>query len=101
MVDFNKRLGGSKPSSKPVNPQEIYESADRASDTGPLRPAQISVLKEWFEERRTAKDLIIKMHTGQGKTLIGLLLLQSRLNETGETIRPSGMRGVSVVGGSS
>jgi replicative superfamily II helicase len=84
MVDFNKRLGGKKLSSKPINPQEIYDNADRASDTGPLRPAQISVLKEWFEERRTAKDLIIKMHTGQGKTLIGLLLLQSRLNETGE-----------------
>jgi len=28
------------------------------------------------------RDVIIKLHTGQGKTLIGLLLLQSRLHET-------------------
>ena len=84
MVDFNKQLGGSNPTAKLINPEEIYEGGDRASDTGPLRPAQISVLKEWFTKRRTLKDLIIKMHTGQGKTLIGLLILQSKLNETGE-----------------
>jgi replicative superfamily II helicase len=84
MVDFNKRLSGNKAVAKPIDPEEIYNSADRASDTGPLRPAQISVLKEWFAKRRTLKDLIIKMHTGQGETLIGLLILQSKLNETGE-----------------
>ncbi len=84
MVDFNKRLNGGKKAAKLVDPEKIYESADRASDTGPLRPAQISVLQEWFADRRTLKDLIIKMHTGQGKTLIGLLILQSKLNETGE-----------------
>src|SRR5258706_14817566 len=84
MVDFNKRLSGSKASAKPIDPEDIYGNADRASDTGPLRPAQISVLKEWFAERSKLKDVIIKMHTGQGKTLIGLLILQSKLNETGE-----------------
>lgn len=68
MVDFNRRVNGPKADAKPVVPAEIYEKSDRASDTGPLRPAQISVLDEWFEERRTTRDVIIKMHTGQGKT---------------------------------
>ncbi|MFQ7716561.1 MAG: DEAD/DEAH box helicase [Blautia sp.] len=35
---------------------------------------------EWYTKRRADKDLIIKLHTGEGKTLVGLLLLQSLLN---------------------
>lgn len=81
MVDFNKRLAGGKATAKPLIPAEIYEKADRESDTGPLRPSQLSVLDEWYTQRRTVRDVIIKMHTGQGKTLIGLLILQSKLNE--------------------
>lgn len=81
MVDFNKRLGSGSPNAKPMDPAEIYDRADRESDVGPLRPAQIAVLAAWFSERRSARDVIVKMHTGQGKTLIGLLILQSKLNE--------------------
>ena len=62
----------------------MFLQADRESDTGPLRPAQLAVLDEWFTKRRAARDVIIKMHTGQGKTLIGLLILQSKLNEQAE-----------------
>ena len=36
--------------------------------------------QEWYTKRRADKDLIIKLHTGEGKTLVGLLLLQSLLN---------------------
>ena len=59
----------------------IYDGLDRASDKGPLRPAQKAILAEWHEHRRDSKDVIVKMHTGQGKTLIGLLILQAKLNE--------------------
>ena len=79
MVDFKKKLKEGKVETK-TNPIEIYESLDRMSETGPLRPAQYSVLTDWFENRRNSKNLIIKLHTGQGKTLIGLLILQSKLN---------------------
>ncbi len=81
MVDFKKRLVGVNASAKPIVPAEIYEKADRESDTGPLRPAQLTVLDEWYTSRRTERDVIVKMHTGQGKTLIGLLILQSKMNE--------------------
>ncbi|MET0463054.1 MAG: DEAD/DEAH box helicase, partial [Chitinophagaceae bacterium] len=80
MVDFNKRRAG-KGSEKKTDPLEIYDSLDRKSETGPLRPAQAQILSDWYSQRRDDKDLIIKLHTGQGKTLIGLLILQSRLNE--------------------
>ena len=84
MVDLNKQLSGGGAGAKPIVPTEIYEKADRESDTGPLRPAQIAVLNEWHSKRRAERDVIIKMHTGQGKTLIGLLILQSKMNETEE-----------------
>jgi len=82
MVDFRKQLA--RPAAKePEDPVDIYERLDRASDKGPLRPAQRAVLEEWYSKRRRERDVILKLHTGQGKTLIGLLILQSKLNETG------------------
>src|SRR5262245_4610649 len=80
MVDFRKRLGKSS-GTKPIDPVELYGGLDRASDKGPLRPAQLAVLKEWHANRRNQKDTILKLHTGAGKTLLGLLMLQSKLNE--------------------
>lgn len=81
MVDFKKRLAGKKVE-KPVDPVKLYDTLDRAHDKGPLRPAQLAVLTEWFEHKRKTRDVIVKLHTGQGKTLVGLLLLQARLNDT-------------------
>jgi len=81
VIDFRKRLGDKKTVAKPLAPADLYETLDRASDKGPLRPAQKSVLDDWHQSRRNDRDVIIKMHTGQGKTLIGLLILQSKLNE--------------------
>lgn len=80
MVDFKKRLQNAAPA-RPVHPKEIYDRLDRASDKGPLRPAQESVLEDWDLHRRTSQDVIFKLHTGEGKTLMGLLALQSKLNE--------------------
>ena len=80
MVDFKKHLAN-RTTEKPVDPIEIYKSLDRKSDKGPLRPAQESVLGEWKNRSKNSRDVIVKLHTGQGKTLVGLLMLQSRLNE--------------------
>ncbi|ELW9234635.1 DEAD/DEAH box helicase [Proteus mirabilis] len=79
MVDFTKRLKN-KSLPKKINPIEIYDSLDRRSETGPLRPSQSLVLEEWFTKYKNRKNNIIKLHTGEGKTLIGLLLLLSKIN---------------------
>ncbi len=79
MVDFKKRLAGKK-AERPINPIKLYDTLDRAHDKGPLRPAQLSVLEDWFANHLGDRDVIVKLHTGQGKTLIGLLMLQAQLN---------------------
>lgn len=81
MVDFKKKLSKGELDKK-TNPIEIYETLDRRSIAGPLRIAQKSILENWFSNNITEKDLVIKLHTGEGKTLIGLLILQSKLNIT-------------------
>ncbi|ETT31667.1 hypothetical protein C161_26920 [Paenibacillus sp. FSL R5-192] len=80
MVDFGKRLT-SKKIEKKTNPIEIYEGLDRESDKGPLRPVQIKILNKWMKDYSEKKDIILKLHTGQGKTITGLLMLQSKLNQ--------------------
>ncbi|HFI0806628.1 TPA: DEAD/DEAH box helicase [Streptococcus suis] len=80
MIDFTKKLG-TKEVSKKINPIEIYDTLDRRSETGPLRPAQRSILEKWYQDSTDKRDLVIKLHTGEGKTLIGLLILQSKLNK--------------------
>lgn len=80
MVDFKKKLEGTT-KKNPINPIELYDTLDRAHDKGPLRPAQEAVLRDWFKKHQSSRDVIVKLHTGQGKTLIGLLMLQSRLND--------------------
>lgn len=79
MIDFKKKLSSGKVDRK-TDPQELYKTLDRKSVAGPLRPAQEYILNEWYKSHHEDKDLIIKLHTGEGKTLIGLLALQSMIN---------------------
>jgi replicative superfamily II helicase len=80
MIDFTKHLGKQEIIPK-ISPIEVYNTLDRRSEIGPLRPAQEQILNDWYANRRNERDLIIKLHTGEGKTLIGLLMLLSHLNE--------------------
>ena len=82
MVDFKRKLSSGKINRK-TEPQELYKTLDRKSVAGPLRPAQEYILDEWYQKHRNDKDMIIKLHTGEGKTLIGLLILQSVINSKG------------------
>ncbi|MGO2242255.1 MAG: DEAD/DEAH box helicase family protein [Halomonas sp.] len=80
MVNFRSKIVASNESDKSFHPHDIYEDLDRATDKGPLRPAQHYVLNDWYLNRRDDKDVVLKLHTGQGKTLVGLLMLQSIMN---------------------
>jgi replicative superfamily II helicase len=82
MIDFKKRLS-QKTLTRVIDPIALYDTLDRTSDKGPLRPAQEAILTDWHENHRKKRDNIVKLHTGQGKTLIGLLMLQSLMNENG------------------
>jgi len=80
LVDFKKLLG-KKELIRSTDPIEIFSNLDKESGKEYLRPPQKSVLEEWYRDFHTQKDIIVKLHTGQGKTLIGLLILQSCINE--------------------
>ena len=61
MVNFKKKLAG-KTIKKPIDPIELYETLDRAHDKGPLRPAQIAVLTEWFKNHQTSINIPFKIY---------------------------------------
>lgn len=84
MVDF-KSLAASKGKPKPANPREIFNGLPKPPGINDLYASQAEVLEAWFV-RRTEKDLVVKLHTGGGKTLVALLMAQSVMNELGEPV---------------
>lgn len=74
MVDFKGRLRG-KTTMRPVDPIDLYKTLDRTHYKDPLRPSQEAVLQQWNDRKAKSRDVIVKLHTGQGKPLVGLLML--------------------------
>lgn len=84
MVDFGKlRAQKSKP--KAIDPIEIFRRLPKPVGINDLYTSQAEVLQAWYNKRQQ-RDTIIKLHTGGGKTLVGLLIALSTLNETGEPV---------------
>lgn len=68
-------------SEKPIEPREIFMTLpNKSSKYEYPRDVQTEVWRKWFEHRNE-KNIIIKMNTGSGKTIVGLMALQSCLNE--------------------
>ncbi|ODU05876.1 MAG: DEAD/DEAH box helicase [Pseudonocardia sp. SCN 72-86] len=75
-LDWSKVGGGSN---EPLlRPRDIYAASRRPWPY--LRQEQGEVLEKWFA-RRDDPDVVIKQNTGGGKTVAGLLIAQSTLNE--------------------
>lgn len=64
-----------------LDPRDIFLTLETGPGRSFLRDIQSDVMNQWFEHR-DSKDNVIKLNVGSGKTLVGLLLLQSSLNET-------------------
>lgn len=82
-VDFNS-LGVTKqvrPLDEHVEPHKLFRAfVDRPKWMPYLRGPQDQVLGKWHE-RRDERDLVVKMNTGGGKTIVGLTMAKSWLNE--------------------
>ena len=64
-----------------VNPREIFSLLPDKDDRYKYpRDVQTQVWDKWVV-RRNDRDIVIKMNTGGGKTVVGLVLLKSCLNE--------------------
>ncbi|MGI8568250.1 MAG: DEAD/DEAH box helicase family protein [Methylocella sp.] len=76
-IDFEKLFGDDEDA--PTNPRDIFLTLDKAPEFSFLRDIQSDVLDAWYNEPN-ARDAVIKLNVGSGKTLVGLLILQSSLN---------------------
>ncbi len=81
-IDFTKINAGNI-SNTALPPREIFSALPNKKE-GRFeypRDVQSQVWNNWYS-RREEKDLVIKMNTGSGKTIVGLLILKSCLNES-------------------
>lgn len=80
MVDFSA-LGSNGSGSEEHDPRKIFNALVKPEGVNELYASQSDVLERWHATR-TTRDRIIKLPTGGGKSLVGLLIAQSTINET-------------------
>ncbi|ABW16053.1 helicase c2 [Parafrankia sp. EAN1pec] len=76
-LDWN-RIGSASPQ-RLLRPRDIFAALPN-KPWSYLRQEQGEALEGWFD-RRSNRDVVIKQNTGGGKTVVGLLIAQSTLNE--------------------
>lgn len=81
MIDFRKITFGNTANTI-LHPRDIFNALPNKDATKFQYPrdVQSQVWSKWFK-KRDEKNLVIKMNTGSGKTVVGLLILKSCLNE--------------------
>jgi hypothetical protein len=79
-LDFS-RFTAASAADTATSPRDIFAALPgKSGKYSYLRDVQAEVLAQWHD-RRNSNDLRLKMNTGGGKTLVGLLILKSCLNE--------------------
>ena len=64
-----------------LHPRELFAALPNENPRYQYpRDVQTEVWNQWFD-RRAEKDIVIRMNTGGGKTVVALLILKSPLNE--------------------
>lgn len=79
-MPINLKSLGNRTGEPVTNPRDIFDALPN-KPWPRLRLEQGEVLKVWHDERRAQRDVVIKQNTGGGKTVVGLLIAQSSLNE--------------------
>lgn len=79
MVDF-RTLRRREEGPPELDPIEIFRSLPKPEHVNDLWDTQAATLREWYQ-RREDTDLVIKLNTGSGKTLVGLLICESTRRE--------------------
>ena len=80
-LDFSK-LGTGQTVDTVLKPREIFNALPNKNSTKFQYPrdVQSQVWSKWFD-RKDEPNLVLKMNTGGGKTVVGLIILKSCLNE--------------------
>lgn len=66
---------------KPTSPQKIFNKLTLRGTIENIWQPQAEALQRWHKKRKDS-DVVVQMNTGGGKTLVGLLMAQSVVNET-------------------
>lgn len=81
VFDFS-HLGSANSSDTVLPPREIFTVLTNKDPKYQYpRDVQAEVWNQWFD-RRNEKDIVLRMNTGSGKTVVGLIILKSCLNES-------------------
>jgi hypothetical protein len=79
-MDFSK-LSGRTATQKVTNPIKLFEQLPNLPGTpNDIWRGQNEALTKW-DEHRAKNDVLVELNTGAGKTLVGLLIAQSLVNE--------------------
>jgi hypothetical protein len=66
---------------KPTNPNDLFSSLPNyGQKRSALWYGQSNILKQWFEVREDS-DVLLSLNTGSGKTMVGLLIAKSFINQ--------------------
>ncbi len=80
MIDFNK-LNTENTIDTLINPRDLFSALPHKDSKYQYpRDVQSQVWTRWYEKRND-NNIVLKMNTGSGKTVVGLLILKSSLNE--------------------
>lgn len=80
-LDFSKMKAPQK-TARPIDPIELFQKLKVVDQNiNDLWLAQGDALREWHKNRNKS-DVAVVLNTGAGKTLVGLLIAQSLVNET-------------------
>lgn len=77
---FKKKLEDSTPKELNFEPIELFQTLFHKEGYAYLRGIQEEVLNSWHQIR-DQRDVLCKMNTGSGKTLVSLLMLYSKMVE--------------------
>ncbi len=77
-----RKIKLSTPSGKrPIDPLDIFKKLTLRGSIENIWEPQADALRGWHKKRNDS-DVLVQMNTGGGKTLVGLLIAQSLVNET-------------------
>ncbi len=80
MLDLSK-LGQSNVKDSSLNPREIFQALPKTGNKFQYpRDVQTQIWNKWLD-KKDVSNLVVKMNTGGGKTIVGLMILKSCLNE--------------------
>lgn len=78
--DFTKYGNSAGGNGGPRHPRDVFAALPRVEGYEYLRGPQDQILDQWHN-RRTERDIVVKLNTGGGKTIVGLLIAQCSLED--------------------